>query len=147
MASSLGMSGSCPNLAAMALETSPQSPAPVRQIANAIASWIDRLGAVWVEGQVAQLSRRQGMNTVFLTLRDAVADVWHGVRHMGQELAQGKIVPALTKRRARAVATEANDNDATSIATSVATRRVAVQARASPRHSTAVSESLMRTSQ
>ena len=30
---------------AMALETSPQSPAPVRQIANAISQWVDRLGA------------------------------------------------------------------------------------------------------
>ena len=59
----------------MALETSPEKPAPVRQIANLISGWVDRLGAVWVEGQVAQLSRRQGMNTVFLTLRDAVADV------------------------------------------------------------------------
>ncbi|HEX5988168.1 MAG TPA: exodeoxyribonuclease VII large subunit [Nocardioides sp.] len=59
----------------MGLETTPESPAPVRQIANAIAQWIDRLGSVWVEGQVAQLSRRQGMNTVFLTLRDPVADV------------------------------------------------------------------------
>jgi exodeoxyribonuclease VII large subunit len=59
----------------MALDTSPQSPAPVRQIANAIAGWVDRLGAVWVEGQVAQVSRRPGMNTVFLTLRDAVADI------------------------------------------------------------------------
>ena len=59
----------------MALETSLEAPAPVRQIANAIAGWVDRLGAVWVEGQVAQVSRRPGMNTVFLTLRDAVADI------------------------------------------------------------------------
>ena len=59
----------------MALQTSPEHPAPVRQIASAIAGWIDRLGAVWVEGQIAQLSRRQGMNTVFLTLRDTVADI------------------------------------------------------------------------
>ena len=59
----------------MGLETSPERPAPVRQIANLIAGWVDRLGVVWVEGQVAQLSRRQGMNTVFLTLRDPVADV------------------------------------------------------------------------
>jgi exodeoxyribonuclease VII large subunit len=59
----------------MALDTSPESPAPVRQIANAIAGWVDRLGAVWVEGQVAQVSRRPGMNTVFMTLRDAVADI------------------------------------------------------------------------
>ncbi len=59
----------------MALDTSPERPAPVRQIANLISGWVDRLGVVWVEGQVAQLSRRQGMNTVFLTLRDPVADV------------------------------------------------------------------------
>lgn len=59
----------------MALQTSPEHPAPVRQIANLISGYVDRLGAVWVEGQVAQLNRRQGMNTVFLTLRDAVADV------------------------------------------------------------------------
>src|SRR5918997_5935685 len=59
----------------MALETSPQSPAPVRQIANAIAGWVDRLGAVWVEGQIAQVSRRPGVGTVFMTLRDAVADI------------------------------------------------------------------------
>ena len=59
----------------MAISTSPESPAPVRQIANAISGWIDRLGAVWVEGQVAQLNRRQGMNTVFITLRDSVADI------------------------------------------------------------------------
>lgn len=59
----------------MALETSLESPAPVRQIANAIAGWIDRLGAVWVEGQIAQVNRRPGMQTVFLTLRDPIADI------------------------------------------------------------------------
>lgn len=69
------MSVRSPNLAPMAMETSPESPAPVRQIANAIAGWVDRLGAVWVEGQVAQVSRRPGLNTVFLTLRDPVADI------------------------------------------------------------------------
>ena len=59
----------------MALETSLESPAPVRTIALAIGSWIERLGVVWVEGQVAQVSRRPGVQTVFLTLRDAVADI------------------------------------------------------------------------
>jgi exodeoxyribonuclease VII large subunit len=59
----------------MALETSPEHPAPVRQISQAIGQWIDRLGAVWVEGQVTQISRRGGMNTVFLTLRDKLADI------------------------------------------------------------------------
>ncbi|WP_028657117.1 exodeoxyribonuclease VII large subunit [Nocardioides sp. J54] len=59
----------------MALETSPEKPAPVRAIANAISGWIDRLGAVWVEGQVTQINRRPGLQTVFLTLRDSVADI------------------------------------------------------------------------
>jgi exodeoxyribonuclease VII large subunit len=57
------------------METSLERPAPVRQIANAISGWVDRLGPVWVEGQVAQFNRRQGMNTVFMTLRDTVADI------------------------------------------------------------------------
>ncbi len=59
----------------MALETSLEAPAPVRQIATAIAGWVDRLGAVWVEGQIAQISRRPGLGTVFLTLRDSLADI------------------------------------------------------------------------
>ena len=56
-------------------ESTPESPAPVRAVANAISQWIDRLGTVWVEGQIAQISRRPGLNTVFLTLRDPVADL------------------------------------------------------------------------
>jgi exodeoxyribonuclease VII large subunit len=59
----------------MALETSPQAPAPVRQIAQAVAGWIDRLGIVWVEGQVAPVNRRAGVGKVFMTLRDSVADI------------------------------------------------------------------------
>jgi exodeoxyribonuclease VII large subunit len=59
----------------MPLETSPEHPAPVRQISNLIAGWVGRLGAVWVEGQIAQLSRRQGMGLVFMTLRDSSAEV------------------------------------------------------------------------
>ncbi len=59
----------------MPLETSVEQPAPVRQIALAIDGWINRLGAVWVEGQIAQISRRPGLNTVFMTMRDAIADI------------------------------------------------------------------------
>ena len=59
----------------MPLETSPEQPAPVRQIAQAVTGWVDRLGAVWVEGQVTQISRRGGMNTVFMVLRDKLADI------------------------------------------------------------------------
>lgn len=59
----------------MALQTSPERPAPVRVISQAIGAWINRLGAVWVEGQVAQLNRRAGTQTAFLTLRDPAADL------------------------------------------------------------------------
>ena len=47
----------------------------MRTVARKIADWIGRLGEVWVEGQVAQLSRRGGAATVFLTLRDPAADL------------------------------------------------------------------------
>jgi exodeoxyribonuclease VII large subunit len=55
------------------LETTPEQPVPVRTIARHIADWINRLGQVWVEGQVTQMGRSPG--TFFLTLRDPVADV------------------------------------------------------------------------
>lgn len=57
----------------MGLETSPESPAPLRQISQLLADWIARLGAVWVEGEIAQLNRRAGI--CFLTLRDVSAEV------------------------------------------------------------------------
>jgi exodeoxyribonuclease VII large subunit len=47
----------------------------VRTVARKVADWIGRLGEVWVEGQVAQLSRRGTSPTVFLTLRDPAADL------------------------------------------------------------------------
>lgn len=59
----------------MALDTSPDKPAPVRVISQAIGHWVSRLGAVWVEGQIAQVSRRPGTATAFLTLRDPAADL------------------------------------------------------------------------
>jgi len=55
--------------------TSPEEPWPVRTVARKIAQWIDRLGAVWVEGQLTQVSARPGTGTAFLTLRDPAADV------------------------------------------------------------------------
>jgi exodeoxyribonuclease VII large subunit len=57
------------------MQTSPESPAPVRQVVGAIAGWVDRLGAVWVEGQVIGLNRPAGSATDFIRLRDKLADV------------------------------------------------------------------------
>ncbi len=59
----------------MPLETSAEQPIPVRTVARMIGDWVSRLGRVWVEGQVAQLNRRPGAATVFVTLRDPVANV------------------------------------------------------------------------
>ena len=52
-----------------------ESPWPVRTVARKIAEWVDRLGAVWVEGQLAQVTARPGTGTAFLVLRDPAADV------------------------------------------------------------------------
>jgi exodeoxyribonuclease VII large subunit len=59
----------------MGLANTAEEPLPVRTVARSIAEWVARLGRVWVEGQVTQISRRGGAATVFLTLRDPVADV------------------------------------------------------------------------
>jgi exodeoxyribonuclease VII large subunit len=57
----------------MALETSPESPAPLRQISMLIGQWIGRMGAVWIEAEVTELKRRPGI--CFLTLRDLEAKI------------------------------------------------------------------------
>jgi exodeoxyribonuclease VII large subunit len=57
------------------LETSADAPIPVRVVAQKIGEWIARLGEVWVDGQIAQLTRRPGMATQFLTLRDPDANI------------------------------------------------------------------------
>ncbi|MEW2621622.1 exodeoxyribonuclease VII large subunit [Streptomyces sp. NPDC048106] len=59
----------------MALKTTPEAPLPVGEVSRLIGGWIDRLGAVWVEGQITQLSRRPGAGVVFLTLRDPSYDI------------------------------------------------------------------------
>jgi exodeoxyribonuclease VII large subunit len=57
----------------MPLETSAESPIPVRTALRLVGEWIGKLGRVWVEGQIAELNKRGG--AVFLTLRDPVAAV------------------------------------------------------------------------
>ncbi|GGK68603.1 exodeoxyribonuclease 7 large subunit [Sphaerisporangium melleum] len=57
----------------MTAKTSPEQPLPIRSVLQMVAQWISRLGTVWAEGQITELSSRGG--TVFLTLRDPVANV------------------------------------------------------------------------
>lgn len=57
------------------MTSSPEEPWPVRRVSQSIGQWIGRLGWLWVDGQIAQISRRPGNSTVFLTLRDPSADI------------------------------------------------------------------------
>lgn len=52
---------------------SPNDPKPLREVAGAVRNWIDRLGEIWVEGQLIEITRRRAL--VFMTLRDALAEV------------------------------------------------------------------------
>ena len=54
---------------------SPENPWPVRAVATRVAKWIDRLGTVWVEGQLTELKMRSEARTVFMVLRDPAADM------------------------------------------------------------------------
>lgn len=54
---------------------SAEQPWPVRTVSMKVAQWIDKLGSVWVEGQITQMSLRPGTRTAFLTLRDPSADM------------------------------------------------------------------------
>lgn len=58
----------------MALETTEQSPAPVRVISTLLHDYINRLSSIWVEGQVAQFRPRPGATVQFITLRDIDAE-------------------------------------------------------------------------
>ncbi|WP_152360313.1 exodeoxyribonuclease VII large subunit [Microlunatus speluncae] len=59
----------------MPMESSPEQPLPLSRVTSAVRGWIDRLGAVWVEAQLIEINRRSGSRTIFLTLRDRLANV------------------------------------------------------------------------
>lgn len=59
----------------MTQPSSPENPWPVRAVAIRVAGWIDKLGTVWVEGQLTQLNARPDAKTVFMVLRDPAADM------------------------------------------------------------------------
>ncbi len=58
-----------------AAKSTAEQPWPVRVVSQKISAWIAKLGWVWVDGQVAQITRRPGTQVVFLTLRDPSADL------------------------------------------------------------------------
>ena len=56
-------------------ETSAESPAPVRVISEAIGEYLSRLGNVWIEGELSEVTVRPGAQMVFMRLRDTSADM------------------------------------------------------------------------
>ncbi len=47
----------------------------MRAVATRVAKWIDRLGTVWVEGQLTEINVKRDSRTVFMVLRDPAADM------------------------------------------------------------------------
>ena len=52
---------------------SADNPFPVRAVATRVQSWIDKLGTVWVEGQLTEIKLRGA--TAYMVLRDPAADM------------------------------------------------------------------------
>ena len=58
------------------LETSAEKPVPVRVVSEAISDYINRLGQIWVEGEIAQLNDRAGSGMIYMRLRDPSVDIY-----------------------------------------------------------------------
>ena len=55
-------------------ETSREAPASVKVVTEAIKEYVDRLGPIWVEGEISELNERSGV-MAFIRLRDPSADM------------------------------------------------------------------------
>ena len=55
-------------------ETSSESPAPVRVVSEAIKDYVERLGPIWIEGEISELNERSG-GMAFMRLRDTSVDM------------------------------------------------------------------------
>lgn len=62
-------------MSAPAPPNSAEHPWPVRSVATRVQKWIDRLGMVWVEGQLTEIKVRPDSATAFMVLRDPAADM------------------------------------------------------------------------
>jgi exodeoxyribonuclease VII large subunit len=55
-------------------ETSSEAPATVRTVSEAIKDYVERLGPIWIEGEISELNERSGM-MAFMRLRDTSVDM------------------------------------------------------------------------
>ncbi|MFM8515818.1 MAG: exodeoxyribonuclease VII large subunit [Actinomycetota bacterium] len=79
----------------MALDSSADAPVPVRTVSRLIGEWVGQLGAVWMEGQVAQFRQRPGARNQFLVLRDTDAEV--SLTIVADAQLVGSVEPPLTE--------------------------------------------------
>lgn len=68
------MSQPSTSLPQKAAQTTAEAPWPLRTLARKIDEYVDRMSALWVEGQLVEISRREGARWVWMTLRDTDAD-------------------------------------------------------------------------
>lgn len=57
------------------IESSSEEPLPVRVVSESIGEYVGRLGPVWVEGEVAEITRRPGSQMAFMRLKDTSVDM------------------------------------------------------------------------
>ena len=74
-------------------ETSSENPAPVRVVTEAIKEYLDRLGPIWIEGEISELNERSG-GMAFMRLRDTSADMSLSVMCYKTVLASVQPLPA-----------------------------------------------------
>ena len=74
-------------------ETSSEKPAPVRVVTEAIKEYLDRLGPIWIEGEISELNERSG-GMAFMRLRDTSADMSLSVMCYKTVLASVQPLPA-----------------------------------------------------
>jgi exodeoxyribonuclease VII large subunit len=74
-------------------ETSSESPAPVRVVSEAIKDYVDRLGPIWIEGEISELNERSG-GMAFMRLRDTSVDMSLSVMCYKNVLAEVQPLPA-----------------------------------------------------
>ena len=74
-------------------ETSSESPAPVRVVSEAIKEYVERLGPIWIEGDISELNERSG-GMAFMRLRDTSVDMSLSVMCYKNVLAAVQPLPA-----------------------------------------------------
>jgi exodeoxyribonuclease VII large subunit len=74
-------------------ESSSDSPASVKVVTEAIKEYVDRLGPIWIEGEISELNERSGV-MAFIRLRDPSADMSLSIMCHKSVIAAAQPLPA-----------------------------------------------------